>query len=124
MEAVISVDQENGWVYFTASPDQSRPYDIHLCRISLKGLNFKQQPERLGVREGTTGVSFPKRVFKIKGTELLPELYKKLAIQAIYGWKFKEIDVVSDMLTEAKKSFQVDKIIVNKMLEEFDENAK
>jgi dipeptidyl aminopeptidase/acylaminoacyl peptidase len=42
VEAVISVDQENGWVYFTASPDQTRPYDIHLCRISLKGLNFTQ----------------------------------------------------------------------------------
>ncbi len=48
VEAVITIDQENGWIYFTASPDQSRPYDIHLCRISMKGENLEQLTEGKG----------------------------------------------------------------------------
>ncbi len=34
---VVSVDQPGGWVYFTAHPDQDRPYDTHLCRVKLTG---------------------------------------------------------------------------------------
>ncbi len=34
---VVSVDQKNGWVYFTAHHDQKRPYDVHLCRVKLTG---------------------------------------------------------------------------------------
>jgi len=49
VEAVVSIDQENGWVYFTAGPDQSRPYDAHLCRVSMKGENFKQLTEGKGM---------------------------------------------------------------------------
>jgi dipeptidyl aminopeptidase/acylaminoacyl peptidase len=26
----------HGMVYFTASPDQARPYDVHVCRVSLR----------------------------------------------------------------------------------------
>jgi len=57
IEAVKSVDQENGWVYFTANPDQTRPYDTHLCRISLKGENFKQLTEGKGMHSVTMSPS-------------------------------------------------------------------
>ena len=32
---VVAVDQEEGWIYFTAHHDQKRPYDTHLCRVSM-----------------------------------------------------------------------------------------
>lgn len=32
---VVAVDQERGWVYFTAHHDPNRPYDTHLCRVQL-----------------------------------------------------------------------------------------
>lgn len=42
VEEVVRVDEEDGWVYFKARSDQSRPYDLHLCRVSLKGTSFQQ----------------------------------------------------------------------------------
>jgi dipeptidyl aminopeptidase/acylaminoacyl peptidase len=32
---VVAVDQDGGWVYFTAHHDQHRPYDAHLCRVKF-----------------------------------------------------------------------------------------
>ena len=32
---VAAVDQEGGWIYFTAHHDQDRPYDTHLCRVKF-----------------------------------------------------------------------------------------
>ncbi|MGK2934707.1 MAG: DPP IV N-terminal domain-containing protein [Gemmatimonadaceae bacterium] len=45
---VIDVDEEAGWVYFTAQSDPERPYDTHLCRITLEGQRFEQLTSALG----------------------------------------------------------------------------
>jgi dipeptidyl aminopeptidase/acylaminoacyl peptidase len=39
---VIDVDEQAGWIYFTAQSDPERPYDTHLCRITLEGERFQQ----------------------------------------------------------------------------------
>ncbi len=48
---VIAVDDEDGWVYFTAHGDQERPYDTHLYRVRLDGTNFSQLTEAAGQHE-------------------------------------------------------------------------
>jgi dipeptidyl aminopeptidase/acylaminoacyl peptidase len=48
VERVVTVDEKNGWVYFIARTDRTRPYDTHLCRIDLNGENFKQLTEATG----------------------------------------------------------------------------
>ncbi len=48
---VIAVDDEDGWVYFTAHGDQERPYDTHLYRVNLDGTNFSQLTEAAGQHE-------------------------------------------------------------------------
>jgi dipeptidyl aminopeptidase/acylaminoacyl peptidase len=45
---VISVDEQNGWIYFRAHSDQLRPYDIHLCRVNLEGEGFEQLTNETG----------------------------------------------------------------------------
>jgi dipeptidyl-peptidase 4 len=50
---VVAVDQEGGWVYFTAHHDQKRPYDTHLCRVSFAA----GQIERLTPLDGQNLVS-------------------------------------------------------------------
>jgi len=37
VDRVLRVDEEAGWVYFTAHGDQGRPYDTHLYRVRLEG---------------------------------------------------------------------------------------
>jgi len=62
---VIEVDEDEGWVYFTAQSDSARPYDVHLCRVRLDGTGFRQLTEGAGrhssfsvlLRDGT-GVQF------------------------------------------------------------------
>lgn len=39
---VVAVDETTGWVYFTAQSDLTRPYDEHLCRVTLDGQRFEQ----------------------------------------------------------------------------------
>ncbi len=39
---VVAVDEQAGWVYFTAQSDPDRPYDTHFCRITLEGQRFEQ----------------------------------------------------------------------------------
>ncbi len=48
---VERIDQANGWVYFTAHGDSSRPYDKHLYRVSLQGRGFQQLTEGKGQHE-------------------------------------------------------------------------
>jgi dipeptidyl aminopeptidase/acylaminoacyl peptidase len=45
---VIGVDEEAGWVYFTAQSDPERPYDTHLCRVTLEGQQFQQLTDAPG----------------------------------------------------------------------------
>jgi dipeptidyl-peptidase 4 len=37
VDSVVYVDEHEGRLYFTASPDQGRPYDKHLMEVSLRG---------------------------------------------------------------------------------------
>ena len=48
VEAVVGVDQDNGWVYFTAHTDPERPYDLHLNRVTLDGADRTQLTEGKG----------------------------------------------------------------------------
>ena len=48
VEAVVGVDQESGWVYFTAQTDPERPYDLHLNRVTLEGTDRSQLTEGKG----------------------------------------------------------------------------
>ena len=48
---VIAVDDEDGWVYFTAHGDQQRPYDTHLYRVRMDGTDFSQLTEAAGQHE-------------------------------------------------------------------------
>jgi dipeptidyl aminopeptidase/acylaminoacyl peptidase len=43
VESVLAVDEERGWIYFSAHGDQERPYDTHIYRVSTKG----GEPQRL-----------------------------------------------------------------------------
>jgi dipeptidyl-peptidase-4 len=45
---VLAVDEETGWVYFTAHDDRRRPYDTHLCRVGLDGAGFTRLTEAPG----------------------------------------------------------------------------
>ena len=45
---IIAVDEEAGWVYFTAHADPQRPYDTHLYRVGLEGGPFTQLTEGSG----------------------------------------------------------------------------
>jgi len=48
VEAVVGVDQQGGWVYFTAQTDPERPYDLHLNRVTLDGTDRTQLTEGKG----------------------------------------------------------------------------
>ncbi len=45
---LVAVDEESGWVYFTAHGDQERPYDTHLYRVTLEGKGFTRLTEAPG----------------------------------------------------------------------------
>lgn len=45
---VLAVDEESGWVYFTAHGDRQRPYDTHLYRVGLDGAGFARLTEDPG----------------------------------------------------------------------------
>ena len=48
VDHVITVDEEEGWVYFAAQADPERPYDTHLYRVDLEGRYFAQLTEGKG----------------------------------------------------------------------------
>jgi dipeptidyl-peptidase-4 len=37
IEELVAIDEESGWIYFRASQDAQRPYDLQLFRVSLEG---------------------------------------------------------------------------------------
>jgi dipeptidyl aminopeptidase/acylaminoacyl peptidase len=37
---VVTVDEQDGWVYFTAHADTQHPYNTHLYRVNLEGKGF------------------------------------------------------------------------------------
>lgn len=39
------------FVYFTGSPDQNRPYDVHVCRVSLAGGDVERLTVAVGIHE-------------------------------------------------------------------------
>ena len=45
---VVVVDEEAGWVYFTAHGDLQRPYDTHLYRVDLEGNRQARLTEATG----------------------------------------------------------------------------
>lgn len=45
---VARIDQKNGWAYYYARGDQSRPYDVHLYRVRLNGTGAQQLTEGRG----------------------------------------------------------------------------
>lgn len=45
---VEAVEEQEGWVYFTASDDQRRPYDLHLYRVTLEGRDLERLTEHPG----------------------------------------------------------------------------
>ncbi len=45
---VVAVDEQAGWVYFTAHGDRQRPYDTHLYRVNLEGKEFTRLTEAPG----------------------------------------------------------------------------
>lgn len=45
---IVTVDEDNGWVYFTAHGDPQRPYDTHLYRVTLEGKEFTRLSEATG----------------------------------------------------------------------------
>lgn len=47
---VEGVDAEEGWVYFMAHANPSRPYDEHFCRVRLDGSGFQIVASEPGVR--------------------------------------------------------------------------
>jgi dipeptidyl aminopeptidase/acylaminoacyl peptidase len=48
VERILDVDEPGGWVYFIAHDDRHRPYDSHLCRVSLEGEHFARLTEADG----------------------------------------------------------------------------
>ncbi|TDV33831.1 dipeptidyl aminopeptidase/acylaminoacyl peptidase [Paraburkholderia caballeronis] len=48
---VLGVDRTAGYVYFTAHHDQSRPYDVHFCRVPLAGGEIERLTPEAGVHE-------------------------------------------------------------------------
>jgi dipeptidyl aminopeptidase/acylaminoacyl peptidase len=60
--AIVEIDAEGRWVYFTGHDDRSRPYDTHLYRVSLEGGEHR----RLTENEGQHAVEFsPSKEFYI-----------------------------------------------------------
>ena len=43
------MNEEDGWVYFTAHSDPAHPYDTHLCRVRLEGGEVHQLTEGRGI---------------------------------------------------------------------------
>ncbi|MBW2368424.1 MAG: DPP IV N-terminal domain-containing protein, partial [Deltaproteobacteria bacterium] len=46
---IDAVDEDEGWVYFTAGSDQEHAYDLHLCRSDFEGTRFEQLTRGRGI---------------------------------------------------------------------------
>jgi dipeptidyl aminopeptidase/acylaminoacyl peptidase len=68
---IKAVDEEQGWVYFTATDDPERPYDRHLYRVRLDGSGFARLTEAPGVHEAGVHQSIPEAGV---GIDLSPSL--------------------------------------------------
>lgn len=49
VDRVHAIDEEGGWVYFTAHADPARPYDTHVCRVRLDGQGFQRLTDATGL---------------------------------------------------------------------------
>jgi dipeptidyl aminopeptidase/acylaminoacyl peptidase len=48
VDSVVAIDEKRGWVYFLASDDRARPYDLHLYRVDLSGGRFARLTQGRG----------------------------------------------------------------------------
>lgn len=62
VDRVVTVDEKAGWVYFVARPDRRRPYDTHLCRVTLDGAGFEQLTKAPGQHDARIHRNFLHRV--------------------------------------------------------------
>ncbi len=51
VDRIVRLDEDTGWVYFTAHGDPQRPYDTHLYRVNLEGKNLTRLTEAPGQHE-------------------------------------------------------------------------
>jgi dipeptidyl aminopeptidase/acylaminoacyl peptidase len=49
VESVDTIDEKGGWVYYLASGDRKRPYDVQLYRVDLEGKHSARLTEETGV---------------------------------------------------------------------------
>lgn len=49
VDKVATIDEERGWIYYLAHDDRDRPYDLHLCRVNLKGKHSARITSAVGV---------------------------------------------------------------------------
>ena len=49
VDDVITIDEENRWVYYRARDDRSRPYDLHVWRVDLDGQRATRLTQATGV---------------------------------------------------------------------------
>jgi dipeptidyl aminopeptidase/acylaminoacyl peptidase len=77
VEEMLAIDEQNGWVYFRASQDVRRPYDLQLFRVPLKGGKTKQLTAGSGAHTIAMSPSNEFFVATRSGPELPPtvELY-------------------------------------------------
>jgi dipeptidyl aminopeptidase/acylaminoacyl peptidase len=62
---IVDVDEEEGWVYYTALGDPERPYDVHFYRVRLDGSDMSRLTD-LGANHGAT------RMFSLFFGNLIP----------------------------------------------------
>jgi dipeptidyl aminopeptidase/acylaminoacyl peptidase len=48
VDNVVGIDEDSGWVYFSARTDPERPYDVHIHRVRLDGSGFARLTEKPG----------------------------------------------------------------------------
>ncbi len=53
VQEVVNIDTDGGWVYYLASDDKNRPYDLHLHRVGLDGKGHKRLTETTGIHSIT-----------------------------------------------------------------------
>src|SRR5690606_31682689 len=45
---IVAIDEARNWIYYLASGDQSRPYDVHLYRTNFEGHKAQQLTSATG----------------------------------------------------------------------------
>lgn len=88
VDELVAIDEASGWVYFRASQDAQRPYDLQLFRVSLKG----GEPRQLTAGKGAhTIVMSPSHQFFLD-TRAGPELPPVIELRACDGRLIKVLD--------------------------------